>query len=140
MKIISIYNSSQYEGLCQLWHTQGARLMPAEELLKPTDITELDILVYHDTQTQEVLGFVCINNENRIVTVAAKPGAGRIHIWTQLIKEAKKLYNPLHLKVPVNQRIAFHFYTSAGFLLDGATLNRATDTVEYTMIYESSDF
>lgn len=140
MKIISIYNPSQYEQIKALWDIKCARLCPAEDLIKASDIPELDILVYHDTETKEILGFLCINNENRIVTIAGKPGEGRIRIWTQLVKEAKRIYSPLHLNISMYNRVAFSFYTSAGFIIDGAALNKLNDTVEYTMIYENNDF
>ncbi len=86
-------------------------------------------------EDEALLGFSCVDAENGIDAFFIDPAHQRRGLGRELMSFLQSEYAILHLNVYAENKDALFFYTSQGFLIDGATYNATHAQVEYTMLW-----
>lgn len=144
-QIKRLEKSQQYEVL-DLWLRCVMRDNPfIEENFWQThyDRVKNDYLEGSDTYVYmadgQIAGFICVTNHNYIRGLFVDPRFRRNGIGEKLIEYVKGAFSMLHVKIYMKNRTMVKFAMRAGFVIDGAEMQRETGEIQYNFIWDENE-
>lgn len=102
-----------------------------------------DYLVRSDTYVYmsdgQIAGFICVTNNNYIRGLFVDPKFRRSGIGGKLLEYIKGEFSMLHVNIYMKNRDMIRFATRAGFVIDGAHMQRETGEIQYDFIWDENE-